>query len=115
MRVANSPIVAFVLTCFICPTSDGTFVVGELDSAVLKVEVGDGSCLVGLGASPPVGVTATNRPLHASVGTGVAREPEVLSAESGLMTEVAAAQPENDERTEESREAAGIWGVKSGA
>lgn len=89
--------------------------VPERDNAVLKVEVGGGSCLVGPGGSPPVGVTATNRPLHASVGTGVARKPDVVSAESGLMTEVAAAQRENDERTEENREAACIWGGKSGA
>ena len=117
MRVANSPIVALVLTSLIRPTSDETSVAAKLDIAVLKSDSAGCSGLpVKLGGCPPAWVTTTNRLSDGSGDAGVASEPEAVSVGSELITDVAVAQPERCElREEESREAAGIWGVKSGA
>src|SRR5437762_13179581 len=117
MRVANSPIVALVVTSLIRPTSDETSVAAKLDIAVLKSDSAGCSGLpVRLGGCPPAWVTTTNRLSDGSGGAGVASEPEAVSVGSELITDVAVAQPEGGElREEERREAAGIWGVKGGA
>ena len=90
MSVDSSPIVAFVLIAFICPTSDETSVGIEPDRRVLGAELGDCSWFLELGAARSSWVTTTNIPLSGSVGAGTAREVEVISCGSGEFTEVAA-------------------------
>lgn len=89
MRVVKRPIVAFVVTSFICSTPDETFVAAELNNAVLKVDLGDSPCLLELGAAPPVWVTSTKRLPFGSAGADAAREVEAIFSGSGLVTEAA--------------------------
>lgn len=117
MSVANMPIVAFVLTLFIWPTSDGTFVGTELDSSVPRVDVGGCSCLVELRVIPPSGVTTTDRPPPcASVGASAAREGEATLTESGLVAEVAeAGWSRKDRAAVDNEDAAEVGEERSGA
>lgn len=89
MSVDSSPIVAFVLIAFICPTSDETSVGMELDGRVLGAELGDCSWVLELGAASSSWVTTTNIPPSGSVGADAAGEVEVISCVGGEVIEVA--------------------------
>ena len=89
MSVDSSPIVAFVLIAFICPTSDETSVGTELDRRVLGADLGDCSSFLELGAASSSWVTTTNIPPSGSVGARTAGEVEVISCGGGEFIEVA--------------------------